>query len=314
MGGLPAFTTPYVGSPYLTPGEYLNSPNAVDTTQLVIGGAVADQSAELMNVIARASAWIDEQCHQIITATVDVESARLTVNRQGEIRVECRNFPVLEVLDFQSGSAPGSLTELSDLTSVWVEEKGFVVTQPVFGVTTTVGALQLGQTGYTGRPLFCRWAYVNGFPNTILTANAAQGASTIQVLSPVGIFGGPAVTATASAAPPATVLTIYDWDDELTEQVSVASVSGNTLTLNAPLQFAHTLNADESPIAVTAVPQGVREACILRVSTLIETRGDESIELPSGGTPGAVIRAKEAVITDNEELALDLLGPWTVEW
>jgi hypothetical protein len=63
----PAVTnnTPYYqDDEYLSVAEYKNAPTAIDYDNLVVGGNQAQQDAELLTVIGRASSWINTHLNQ----------------------------------------------------------------------------------------------------------------------------------------------------------------------------------------------------------------------------------------------------------
>ena len=70
-------TTHGLTTPYLTLAEYKNAPTAIDIDNLVFNSSDPDvQDSELMNVIARASSWIDTYCNQVLGATEETEKDR----------------------------------------------------------------------------------------------------------------------------------------------------------------------------------------------------------------------------------------------
>ena len=67
-------TTHQFSTPYLTLTEFKNAPTAVDISNLVWNSTdQAVQDAELNNVIARASSWVDTYCNQVLAATTEQE-------------------------------------------------------------------------------------------------------------------------------------------------------------------------------------------------------------------------------------------------
>lgn len=278
---------PYVPSyasrtPYLTVTEFLNAPTSVDITDLVPGGTEAQQTQALSDVIARASSWVDDECQQILAATVDLAAGRFRVDRYGMIRVPLPFKPVLEVQSVSIGWQVNNLTALTDLSGVEFGQHGTI------GVPAGTPAGMFPPGGYApGDRPYVQVQYVNGWPNTTITADATQAATTVTVASSVGVY-------------PATVLTVYDGSS--TETVTVASVTGTTLTLTSPLAFAHTAGTP-----LSALPPKVKQACILLTTALIQTRGNDAIVLSEMVEPHAT-QSKDAATTETVMLALDLLG------
>jgi hypothetical protein len=70
-------TTEAFSTPYLTLGEFKNAPTSIDIDNLVFNSQDPDtQDSELVNVIARASSWIDTFCNQVLAATTESEQQR----------------------------------------------------------------------------------------------------------------------------------------------------------------------------------------------------------------------------------------------
>ena len=277
-----AFTTPYRTAPYLTTAEYKTAPTAVDVSNLVPGAPPATQDAELANVINRASGWIDNFASQILAATVNTEAKRLRTRRDGSLIVHPDSWPILEVRDLQYGPSPGSLTQLSDLSGLWIEEQQFVVTFPGVANVTSVGPLQLGGLG-PSQPLLCRYTYVNGWPNTILASAAAAAANAIVVADITGIYAGTRLTVDSGS---------------VEEQVTVATTpTTTTVALTSNLASGH-----QAGVSVTALPPQVKQACILLTSALIKTRGAEALVMPSIGGMGE-LRMETAAAGSSQDVA-----------
>ena len=117
--------SPLFSTPYLTVAEYKQAPTAVDVDDLVGGGTQAINDAELYNVIARASSWIDTHCGQVLAATVDTDSLRTRVSRDGMMHVHPRYWPVVSVQSASFGYAPNAMTSL-DPTTAWIDRKSVV--------------------------------------------------------------------------------------------------------------------------------------------------------------------------------------------
>lgn len=291
-------TTPYATAPYITTAEYRNAPTGVDTDDLVDGAEPGSQSAELVNTIARASSWVDTICNQTLAATVDTENAVVRPNRWGEIICKTSFWPILEVRSLQYGTTVTNPTVLTDLSSVFIERAFFRAALNSV-ISSSVGPLQFGSP-MAGAPLYCRWTYVNGYPNTLLAASTVAGALTFTVTDATGIYAN------------LTRLTIYDGAN--TENVVVAGVVGNVITPATPLAYAHTVNST-NPVSVSALPPAVKQATILLTSALIQTRGDLAVVMDEMGLGGPKkLQGADGDVYVNAALADELLTPYRREF
>lgn len=293
-------STPYRLTSYLTIGEFMSAPTAVDLSNLQVGGTQAEQDTRLAEVIARASSWADQICGQILAATTDTEVQKIRPSRDGFFIVHTNNWPVIQVNSFGYGSLPGSIGQMSDLSGVFVEPRGFTVTAPGFGLISSQGPLQFGPLAGGDRQYFCQYTYINGYPTTTLSAPCNAGDTAVTVADTTGIIAD------------LTRLTIYDGSlvatgpPSLTERgLSVTGVSGNVVSLGAPLAFSHAVG-----IGISSLPDAVKQAVILLTKTLIMTRGAEAITMDdlSGGparttSTGGIEEAEVAI-------AAELLEPF----
>lgn len=274
-------TAPQASRPYLTAEEYRRAPSGVDASALVAGDAAAS-AAELVNVIARASSWIDQFCNQVLSATTDTESGRARIGRDGLLRVHCRYTPIVAVTGFSYGAQGSALTPLTDLSRVWVEDSSFVV--PLIGARSWSGPIEFGGIVRPGGECYAQWRYVNGFPNTTLAATASVGDHEITVEDGTGLVPG------------LSRITLYD--NTSTETVTVADSytfgSATVPTIEA-LQYAH----DVVGISVSALPPVIKEAAVLTTSALIKTRSASAIVMggmrsqPDTKTSGNVLHLDE---------------------
>jgi|SRR5215471_515730 len=291
-------STPYSPAPYITVAEYQVTPTGVDLSNLMPGGTALEQATRLAEIIARASSIADGFCDQVLGATTDTETERIGVNRMGEIFVHPRNWPVVAVTDFRSGSTPSSVSALTDLSGIFVDTHGFTVTQPVAGLpTTNQGPLQFGPITIPGQRLFCQWTYVNGYANSILASPTSVGASVLTVADPTGIY-----------ATNGTHLTVYDGTYSATgtpaateRGLLVTGVAGNAITVSPPLVYPHVAG-----VGVSAIPDAVKQAVIFLTTALIRTRGSDAIVLESMQS-GRMVQGSEDSELHNLTLAADAL-------
>jgi hypothetical protein len=300
LGVIAGYTSSYSArTPYLTLAEYQNAPTAIDTSNLIEGGTQAQQNAALTEIIGRASSWIDTFCcgaQGSLCATLDSEVGRVVADKWGRWIVKPRYWPVLEVRSFAVGSDPSTVTAVT-LTpqNTWIEEQGFQV-GGAYGLTTSAGPLEFGRTGYPGQTCFAAWQYVNGWANTTLAASAAQSATSIELVSTVGVY-------------PGSSFQIYDAPNDETVTVAATYVEGDaTVPLAAPLASAHSAG-----ISVSALPPAIKQAAILLTSALIKARGDTAIVLDEMKEPSEAV-AQGQMADEDKAIAAELLAPFVMVW
>jgi hypothetical protein len=295
-------------TPYITADEYQRAPTAVDVSNLIQGGPQS-QLVALQETIARASSWIDQyvtgSAYNTLCATSNVENATVYGNRTGQIIVHPKLWPILEVQSF-SYTVPGLSFTASSITpqgNVWIEPQQFTV-QPnaTYGWNSWSGANTGGNgatyggnagwpVGISAQPYLCTWTYVNGFPNSSLSASVSAGAASITVQSGIGIY-------------PGSQLTIYDAPNDEDIQIADSYVpGGNVLPLVSPLQHNH-----EPERSVTNIPKVVKQAAILLTSSLIKQRGSGALIAED---MGVVTRTDTGSVQNNDgdmQLAKEMLG------
>lgn len=282
---------PLFSTPYLTVAEYTQAPTGIDTSNLSPGNPAASP-AELANMIARASSWVDNYCGQVLAATVDTENVRTRPSRDGTLHIHPRYTPILEVLSVAYGGSPDRQISLSDLSGLWVETSEFHV--PLQEGWTTRGPLQFGGP-VPGRDLYVSYSYVNGYPNTTLAATALAGATSITVADGTGMLAG------------LTRLGVYDGPNSETVQVAATYTGGTVLPLVSPLTFAHATVG----VSVSALPPAVKQATILITTALVKTRGAAAVVMPSFRSQQPRQQTKSEFGADLDmEYALDLLEPY----
>ena len=298
---------------YVTPSEYRFAPTAVASTALVSKSTnqLTDSLASLAMVIERASSWADLICFHradgTLAASVTTESMWVKAKPDGSLALICNFKPVLEVTGLGLGYNPSQITNIDSNTAsnIWIDGK--VIWVP--GTGTQIAppndvplAVQLG--GWSNA--FAVWTYVNGYPLTTLTANAAQGASSLTVApsSPDG--------STVVGIYPGSQLTINDGPS--TEiVVASAAPTGLSIPLLTPTQYAHNIPEAPDAIRVAALPRAIEQAVISLTSCLIKTQGSRAMQMPQmpGGMP-----TKPAMLLagglEDYEIACRLLKPYTV--
>ena len=281
--------------PYLTVAEYLAAPTGVDTSSLIPGGTSQANDAALATRILSASNYADSLCYQVLGATTDLEVGEYRVRRDGSIWVPMKYTPVVEVTNVAMGWYSNSLQTLSDLSGIWFTGKKSIriPTQGLASSSTLTQEMQAASSKFGS--VFCQVTYVNGYANTTLAAQVASAATSLEVVSSLGIF-------------PGMPLTLADDGNGTTEQVTVAPsyVQGSTtVPLVSPVVSTHAAG-----VGVSALPRAIKEAVIALTSHLIKTRGAESIAM-TGVSGGPAHMEKETPGASEEyDLAVDLLHPF----
>jgi hypothetical protein len=287
---------PYVG---LQEVKFSPTASAVDLTNLIPNASQTVQDRALYELIVRASSMADTFVYGRLgtfSATVNTENGRYRPNRYGQIIVNPSFTPILEVQTFNYGTQPGQATNVPLSTyNCSIERDEFIITAANgLNATTIYGSLSIvgGQWAYNTE-LFCQYTYVNGFPNAFLAANASSGATTLSLTSTVGIYAG-------------TQLSI--WDGMNDENVTVASVSGNVITLSAATQHAHGVGTN-----ISNLPAEIKQAVIHFIVGMIRERGQGGLVLNEIGEP---VVAPSRSTTGEGELMLgyDLLEPYKRLW
>ena len=289
-----SFTTSYLNrSPYITLAQFKNAPTALDVSNLVANGTQAQQDQELTNQIARASSWMDSYVAGVegtICATLNTEVTRIRADRRGYLRVPCSWRPVLEVQSLQIAYTPALWTKV-DLTNTIVENSGFVVSSG-FGLTTSQGPLSLG-TGIPGQQMWAQFTYVNGWANTTLTASTLAGATSITVVSSVGLYAGmPVQIPDGSNSETVVIAASYPVD------------GGNVIPLVSPAVYAHAAG-----VGFTVLPPSIQQAAILLTSALIKTRGDSAIVLSDISSKVGHVEGFGTGMEEDVAIAMELLEP-----
>lgn len=245
---------------------------------------------------------VNSFCNQTLRSTIDTEQRsgpnyRFTVQQDtGNGRFILQRWPVAQVLAVQvspNAAFPRQWTQVP--TGMWDVENP---TLGVYGSSSPSSAAEGGQSILLA-PGFFNWAlgrdgyrvsvsYTNGWPHAGLTVNASAGATSIQVDDVTG-FGITDVTGFTGA-------TARIYDGASTETVQVTSVAATspvtlpngggtaaagpgTLTLAAPLTFAHTGNTSGNGVVVSAFPENILWATTLAAMTQAIESGITSVSI-----------------------------------
>lgn len=255
-------------APYVTVPEFRAAPTWLDSDDLIPGGTSDKQDDELYNVLLRASAWADNRINPGygLGASTVTDQQRVRPDRRGMVAIHPAKLPVRQVTAISYGPDPSSMTAMSDLSGVWIED-GRSITASVPARGNWGGFLEFGPPVLAGEEMFVSVTYAAGFAAAVLTGSPAAGATSVTVSNPAGIY-------------PGDVLRI--WDPGAEEAVTVAAgyVPGSTsIPLAAPTTQPHTAGA-----GVSAVPADIRQAVICYTVALL-LREDVSSEQPFAGAP-----------------------------
>jgi hypothetical protein len=281
--------TPLNENPYITTTEYTNAPTAIDFNNLVVGGNANAQTAELANVILRASSFMNEYLNQNLNASSQTETQRLRFTPDGYIALHPNNNPVISLSAFAYGSDPNNLVTLSDCSTSWFEDQQIIIPVSQLSLSwSSAGPLSFGGAGSTRNQVFCRYTYVSGFVNsTIVTATATQ--STLTVLDASGIVA---------------CQTLRIYDGASSESVVVASTytyGSTTVPLASALAYTHA-----NGIAIGNLPTTIKQACILITTAFLKVRGDSSMTMAITANPSRNVQGAD-IFGSDMSIALQML-------
>lgn len=293
--------------PYLGLSEYMAAPTGVDVDTLYVGGSDQEQLDGLAALIADASALADQFCFGqwgTIGASSNTEDGTYRVDRNGFVRFVCKTKPVLEVDSVATGPYPNQTATMDAATAAYIRLTAERVLFLPAWVSMASAAPSLIVPPATGDQAYVKVTYIAGFPIATLTgatgAVIAAGSTSLTISNTLGMYAG-------------TQLRVYDATG-YSETVTVQSVTDAThIALTAPTLYPHTIPAPPDTITVSALPPSVRRAVVLLTSSLIETRGDQSIILESMDTGHPKSATSEfpgsSGLVDD---ALELLAPFRV--
>jgi len=283
--------SPLGSHPYITIAEYKQAPTSVDVDDFVGGGSLALNDVELGNVLARASSWMDAHCGQVLAATVDTENFRCRASRDGFLRIHPRYWPIASVVACSFGSGPQSMQAL-DVSTAWIESES-VVFPLVLTNLSFLGSIQFSKNYQVLAEQFVTITYVNGYANTVLSASANAGVTSLAVDELAGFV-------------PNTKFTIFDGVN--TEIVTVASsftasTGAGSVTLAAPTAYAHTAG-----MSASAMPPAVKQACIYMTNVILKSRGNSALVMDS--ITATSIVGNNPNVANDYNMACDLLKPF----
>jgi hypothetical protein len=252
-------------TPYVSADAFRAHPTYLDTDGLRVSSPdPAAQTAELNNILLKASGWADNQCNQPLGAHPKVQKFRQRLDRYGRLLVHADDNPVTAVTGLSWGYSPKVLSAVTDLSGVWVEDgRQIVVTLPGPSIPSSAG-LQFG--GAVGE-MYVQLSYTAGFVATLLSAASTAGATSLTVADPTGIVPGgqyriwePGVEEFVTVSP--------TW----TPPAATVTPAATAVTLAAPTLYAHAAGHD-----VSGLPAEVRTA-VIQYATALLMRPDTTTE------------------------------------
>lgn len=263
--------TPFYLGSYITCEEYKAQPTALQTNNLVPGGLQAVQDAQLASLILKASRQIDIWALQPLYATASSQNDESVRIRSGDLILRAQQDRVKQVTALAWGVQWTALTTL--LSPACFIEEDHVRVQLSTGSTAWSGSLNINTPTNYGSA-FATWSLIAGWATTRLTNACLSSDTSIIVDNPNGIVG------TAGGVAP-TILTLTDTDGATKAQVTVATVTGSTVTLTGPVGLAFNAGAG------VAESEDIKEAAVLAVSHYIRSRKGSGVVMSKSPTNAA---------------------------
>lgn len=276
-----------MATPYCSVQMLLNAPTGVPWNSIPQAGSQFSpaQTAEMTNILWRASNIADAKVNQPLRSTVSVEQVqgpdyRMTVDQSGVGRAMLSRWPVTQLLAGRvspRATIPRSWSPIP-LTAMALEDPPITLLSPV-----VEGASGAGGSAVLIAPGYVSWAsgrngytfestYLNGWPHAGVTADVTAGTQAVAVDDVTGMAGA----------------TCFFYDGAFTETVTVATATatapvtlpaGGTVqagpgivTLSAPLAYNHSAET-----VLSALPQDIAWATILIATSQVLDSGMESI-------------------------------------
>lgn len=268
--------------PFATVAAFKAHPTFTAVSNLRSGSTVlAEQDAELNNMLLMGSAQVENFCAQPIQAHLQTDNKRGWIARTGRLYLYPDHAPVRTVLSYSWGSSLGTLTTVNT-PAFRIEDGRQIIVEPgATAGTAWNGSLQFG-TPPSGIDLYTSVTYVAAYANAVLVGNPSQGATSITVSNPTGIFAGD---------------TLRIWEPGKEESVVVASswAGQNTYPFTSaaiPL-VSGTLNAHTAGAGVTGFGADISLATIYYTLDGIQRWGTSSANWPNAKAKAATGKRTE---------------------
>lgn len=292
-------------TPYVVPGMLINAPTGVSWQIIPFPKSTSQQQLdEQFNICTRATAIVDGYCNQVLRSTVDNEFINGPGNyrtnyRQGtgETRIILSRWPITNILAVQ-----WTATSVYPRVYQTIPSGMYEIERPVLGLYQSSAPTGSGDGGQsiTIAPGFGGWwmgrqgyrylvSYTNGWPHTSLTANVAAGATTLPVDDVTGWLGatGTIYDSTQQESIIVTGVTA-NTPLQLPNGVGTAPSGPGTVTLSAPLNFAH-----NSGIVLSTLPGSILWATMLQATAQALEAGITSVSVQN--IPGSMTTGGKGV-------------------
>ena len=275
---------------YCTPAEFTNWPTGLDVQDLIPDAPDAQQTAQLAVILQGASSYADQLTYQPLyarSATDPGTQARGAAG--GRLVVRLRSFPAASIT-----AAQWQLSTVGGWNNIPAADCHIVGNLASQYYADDVDYRTA--TGWGNPSVTVMTQYVVGYPNAVTTAAVTAGATALDLDEVTGLGGSSTV---GNLTLPGTTLTIYDLQGGQ-EDVTVDSVSGNTVTLTTGTQYGHA-----EGVRVSALPPAVTEACIYIAAWMIkERRAGGGISMEGSLQPMDVRQSEDL------QMARQLLQPY----
>ena len=307
-----------MATPYVTPAMLTSAPAGIAWTVIpTLTANSAEQQAQLAQVCWKATSIVDTYCRQPLRATINTESGngpghpRVAVNRDTHTgTLITRRWPVTGVAAVQTSLARNFPPQWS-----LVPADQYKVRHPV--IASAVSAPVTGPSGgnvIDVGPGYINWdygrggwdvlySYGSGWPHAGLTVAATAGATSVTVDDVTGWAGvtgfaydststeAVQVTAAAATSPPV-----------LQGTGGTVQAGPGTLTLSAPLGFAHAAGTVISALPANAIHAAVLAATVQALEG-IDAIATQSLSGQLAGGTGALATEVEMILDDFRRIA-----------
>lgn len=241
-----------------------------------------------------------------LAANIITEADYVRIQSSGALEIFCNYKPVREVLSLALGFTPITLSPIADPGSIAIVRNQVLQISELtpIGMSSTF----ISGLGSPNSQAYAYWQYVLGYPHTSLAQSTVAGSLTITV-NYTDLTQSEVVGIDTYSLP----LQLIIRDGSSTETVVVTGVNGNVLTIQSPLQYAHTIPSAPDFIPVTALPDTIERAAILLTSMFIKLRASKAMELPSrpGESPTRALISESGGGADLK-IAEKMLRPYVV--
>jgi hypothetical protein len=297
-------------TPYVNASMLLNAPTGVpwDIVPQPQSQDTPEQSAELNNILWRATNQVDRIANQPLRSTLSVEQVtgpdfRLTVNSAGVARCMLSRWPITQVLGAQYAPLipPYSWTPIPAKAVVPQDPPISYLSPVVEGASGAGGNAVLVAPGYlswyAGRDGYVlEVAYLNGWPHAGVTQPVAAEATTVTVDDVTGMAGATCFFYDGASTETVTVQSAVAASPVTLPMGGTAQAGPGTLTLSSPAVFAH-----QQGTVISALPQDLAWATILLAAAQVLAEGATAVAIPDiAGALTSGGKGVDDLITDAE--------------